>query len=133
MVSRLVTILCLHPVAALGAVSQQPDSSARTTSHGAYTVDQARSGAKIFKEICANCHTPAQFRDSTFLNSWKGRPVRDLFELVRTQMPMDNPGGLRRTEYADVLAYIFELNGLPPGDSTLPSDDTQLRRIRIDK
>lgn len=133
MVNRLVIILCLHPVAVLGAVSQQPDSAARTTSHGAYTVDQARAGARIFKEICSNCHTAAQFRDSTFLNSWKGRSVRDLFELVRTQMPMDNPGGLRRTEYADVLAYIFELNGLPPGDSTLPSDETRLRRIRIDR
>lgn len=133
MVSRLVTILCLHPVAALMAVSQQPDSAARTTSHGAYTVDQARSGARIFKEICANCHTASRFRDSTFLSNWKGRSVRDLFELVRTQMPLDNPGGLRRAEYADVLAYIFELNGLPPGDSTLPSDDTGLRRIRIDK
>ena len=133
MVSRLVIILCLHPVVALAAVSQQPDSAARTTSHGAYTVDQARSGARIFKEICANCHTQTGFRDSTFLSRWKGRSVRDLFELVRTQMPLDNPGGLRRAEYADVLAYIFELNGLPPGDSTLPSDDTGLRRIRIDK
>jgi hypothetical protein len=46
-------------------------------------------------------------------------------------MPQDNPGGLRRQEYADVLAYLFELNGLPAGDTALPADDCGLRRIRI--
>lgn len=116
---------------ALAVFAQQPDSATRTTSQGAYTTNQARSGAVVFKQVCVDCHAPARFRDSTFLTGWKGRSVRDLFEFIRTQMPQDNPGGLRRTEYADVLAYIFELNGLPPGDSSLPSDDTALRRIRI--
>ena len=112
-------------------MAQQPDSG-RTTLQGAYTIQQARSGAAIFKSVCSDCHASVRFQDSTFLTSWRGRPVRDLFELIRTQMPQDNPGGLRRREYADVLAYIFELSGLPPGDSTLPSDDAGLRRIRIE-
>lgn len=100
--------------------------------HGAYTAEQAGSGATIFKQVCGDCHASARFQDSAFLIGWKGRPVRDLFELIRTQMPQDNPGGLRRQEYAAVLAYLFALNGLPPGDSTLPSDDAGLRRIRIE-
>ena len=129
MASRLLALLCLSPVAAL---AQQADSVTKTTRHGAYTTAQARSGAAIFKTVCADCHASARFQDSTFLRSWKGRPVRDLFEIVRTQMPQDNPGGLRRQEYADVLAYLFALNGLPAGDSTLPADDAGLRRIRIE-
>jgi hypothetical protein len=104
----------------------------KTTLHGAYTTGQARTGATIFKNVCGDCHAAARFQDSTFLRGWKGRPVRDLFELIRTQMPQDNPGGLRRQEYAAVLAYLFELNGLPAGDSILPSDDAGLRRIRIE-
>lgn len=129
MVSRVLAILCLSPVAAL---AQQGDSATKTTLHGAYTTAQARSGAAIFKTECGDCHAAGRFQDSSFLVSWKGRPVRDLFELIRTQMPLDNPGALRRQEYADVLAYIFALNGLPAGDATLPSDDAELRRIRIE-
>lgn len=129
MVNRLLVILCLSPVAAL---SQQADRATKTTLHGAYTMAQARSGAAIFKTECGDCHASARFQDSTFLMSWKGRPIRDLFELIRTQMPQDSPGALSRQEYADVLAYIFALNGLPAGDSTLPSDDAGLRRIRIE-
>lgn len=117
---------------ALAVLAQQPDSATRTTLQGAYTTDQARSGATVFTQVCADCHAQARFRDSAFLNGWKGRSVRDLFELIRTQMPQDNPGGLRRAEYADVLAYIFELQGLPAGASALPSDDAALRRIRIE-
>lgn len=106
--------------------------AAQTTLDGVYTAPQARSGAAVFKNVCADCHAQSRFQDSTFLKSWSGQSVRDLFELIRTQMPQDNPGTLRRQEYADVLAYIFELNGLPPGDSTLPTDDAALRRIRIE-
>lgn len=127
--SRLLAILWLSPVAAL---AQQADSATKTTLHGAYTTAQARSGAAIFRTECGDCHAAARFQDSAFLVSWKGRPVRDLFELIRTQMPLDNPGALRRPEYADVLAYIFALNGLPAGDSSLPADDAGLRRIRIE-
>jgi mono/diheme cytochrome c family protein len=116
----------------MAALAQHADSTAKTTARGAYTAAQARRGAAIFQQVCGDCHASARFQDSTFLMGWKGRPVRDLFELIRTQMPQDNPGGLRRQEYADVLAYLFALNGLPPGDSLLPTDDAGLRRIRIE-
>jgi mono/diheme cytochrome c family protein len=100
---------------------------------GAYTVAQARSGEAVFRRICAECHAVTQFQEPAFLRSWAGRTARDLFELIRTQMPQDNPGQLRREEYAAVLAYIFELNALPPAATALPTDDAALRRIRIER
>lgn len=114
--------------------AQQTDSAAvmtRTTLDGVFTKAQAASGATVFRMACGDCHAPSGFRDSTFLGAWRSVSVRVLFETIRTRMPLDNPGGLRRQEYADVLAYLFELNGLPPGDSALPADDAGLRRIRI--
>lgn len=126
---RLVLLLLGAGALVAPLAAQQSD---KTTLAGVYTAAQARSGATVFQTVCSDCHAVVRFQDSTFLSGWRGRSVRDLFESIRTQMPQDNPGGLRRQEYADVLAYIFELNGLTPGDSALPSDDAGLRRIRIE-
>ena len=41
-------------------------------------------------------------------------------------MPHGNPGSLTRPQVTDALAYIFELNGLPPGPSELADDDDSI-------
>lgn len=124
-------LLCL---VATQAGSAQAADSATTKSilTGAYTAAQARSGEALFRRVCAQCHAVAQFNDPNFLRSWSGRTAREMFETIRTQMPQDNPGSLRRDEYAAVIAYIFQLNHLPPGDAPLPADTAALRRIRIE-
>lgn len=114
--------------------AQTADTAGQTSVlAGAYTAAQARSGEAIFRRICAQCHAVTQFQEPAFMRSWAGRTARDLFELIRTQMPQDNPGQLRRDEYAAVLAYIFELNAFPPGDTALSTDDSALRRVRIER
>jgi hypothetical protein len=52
--------------------------------------------------------------------------------MVRTLMPDDDPGGLERRAYADVMAYLLRMNGYPAGAAELPADDAALRRIRIE-
>ena len=47
-------------------------------------------------------------------------------------MPTDNPGRLSRGQYADILAYLFRLNGFPAGARELPNDDEGLKKIRIE-
>ena len=37
-----------------------------------------------------------------------------------------------KRNYADVLAYIFQLNGLPTGGDELPNTSSLLGRIRIE-
>lgn len=114
--------------------STPPDTaSLKSVLAGAYTAAQARSGEAVFRGVCAQCHALAQFRDSSFFRAWEGREARDLFESIRTRMPLDNPGQLRRDEYAAVLAFLFELNGFPAGDSTLGTSDAALRRVRIER
>jgi mono/diheme cytochrome c family protein len=108
-------------------------AATRSVLGGAYSAPQARDGEVVFKRICAQCHAAVQFSDVNFQKSWSGRTARDLFDLIRTQMPQDNPGSLSRMEYAAVLAYIFELSGFPPGDAALPTDTAVLRRVRIER
>ncbi len=114
--------------------SAQTDTSAgraRSPGAGVYGAAQADRGAAQFRAVCANCHAPSQFSGATFLRSWAGRPVYDLFAQIRSTMPYDNPGRLPREAYADVLAYVLRLNGLPAGDRELPSDDERLKLVRI--
>lgn len=113
-----------------GAAGQSADSL-RSTTEGVFTNEQALRGERIVLDVCAACHQSDYFT-GTFQASWRGARVSTLYDLIRTSMPEDNPGGLRRSEYADVLAYIFQLNGLPPGDEALGSTKSALERIVIE-
>ena len=47
-------------------------------------------------------------------------------------MPEDNPGGLKREEYVDIIAYVLKTNEVPfTGD--LPMDADALKKITIKK
>jgi hypothetical protein len=46
-------------------------------------------------------------------------------------MPADNPGKLSRNQYADIVAYLLQLNGMPAGTQALSSDPKLLEKIRI--
>ncbi|MGH7529470.1 MAG: c-type cytochrome [Gemmatimonadales bacterium] len=132
-IAPLLLLLGPLSVTTPAAAAQAADTAGMTSVRaGVYRLDQARRGEAVFRRVCVDCHATAQFRERRFLTAWAGGTARDVFELIRTQMPQDNPGRLRRDEYADVLAYIFELQGLPPGDTALPADDAPLRRIRIE-
>ena len=63
--------------------------------------------------------------------AWHNQPVAALFDVIRKKMPEDRPGALRSREYADLLAFIFELNGYPSGATKLDYKDDAMSRIRI--
>jgi S-disulfanyl-L-cysteine oxidoreductase SoxD len=66
------------------------------------------------------------------MNPWVGLPLVDLFTYLRESMPKSDPGSLSAQEYADVVAYMLRINGLPAGETPLPGDTTVLRKIRIE-
>ena len=51
-----------------------------------------------------------------FLEGWDGEVLAELMFFMKDEMPEDNPGGLSEEEYMDVLAYLLQENGYPPGD-----------------
>lgn len=126
---RRLVVAGLCALAAPPTLRAQNDSVAAARPTGAYTEAQAGRGQAVFRAVCAQCHVASLFAGASFRRSWTGRPAFDLFELIRTRMPDDNPGRLRRQEYADVLAYLFKLNGVPAGAVELPADPDSLRRI----
>lgn len=121
-------VVCLTPRVA--RAQDEPAPGPRSTLDGVFTEEQARRGEALNQKVCGACHMPEWFT-GTFMRSWSGATVGMLFDLISATMPEDRPGGLKRREYADVLAYIFELNGLPPGDEELSSRKEVLAEILI--
>jgi mono/diheme cytochrome c family protein len=113
------------------------DSSAngggeRPVSAGVYTDAQAKRGAEVFLVNCVSCHSTKDYTGETFKVAWVSRSAFDIFDQIRKLMPEDNPGILTAQQYADVVAYMFSLNGYPAGQAELPAQDEPLKRMKID-
>lgn len=106
--------------------------SAQSVLDGVFTTDQASQGEQTFREACMACHATDEFSGVRFSFRWSGLTAGDVFEVVSTLMPEDDPGSLRPNEYASVVAYMLNLNGYPSGATPLPADLTALRKVRIE-
>ena len=96
---------------------------------GLYTDEQARRGERTARNRCFGCHTAGEWSGVAFVNPSSARDVEDLHRVMRSSMPPSDPGGLRNDEYADVLAYILSLRGVPQGALELPHDSDHLRAM----
>ena len=111
-----------------------------TTAQGAYTEAQAARGLTLFRQNCVQCHGPNMDGDGFFIpaiggrefaNYWKGRPIYDVFAFVNEFMPFDDPGRLDPQSYVDIIAYILQFTGYPPGDVELPVGRDALKLVRV--
>jgi S-disulfanyl-L-cysteine oxidoreductase SoxD len=107
-------------------------SSAGGLPPASYLPSQASRGEKLYAQSCGNCHEPGQLIGQGFVESWNNRRVYDLYALVRSTMPLDNPGGMKEGEYLDVVAYLLQANNhAAPGIDSLKTDTASLRNTKI--
>ena len=109
-----------------------PATNGSSTWAGVYTVEQAARGKDVYAGNCRSCHTPASHTGEMFATWWRGKRLSDLFTFVSTQMPKNDPGSLAPEDAADVVAYLLQINAMPPGKVELYADADSLRRIRIE-
>ena len=114
---------------AVGLAGQEP----RSVRAGVYTVAQADRGITLFRSKCASCHAPNRFTDDLFYASFAGKPLWEMFDVISDTMPEDDPGGMKKDEYADVIAYLLKLNNFPAGATELPTDKDALSAIVMEK
>ena len=124
--TALLPLLAAHPAAA-----QTSDGEPLTTLDGVYTEEQAQRGAEVIEQVCRECHEDEEFVGA-FIRSWAGASVAALYDDIYSLMPEDQPGSLPPQQYADVIAYILQLNGLPPGDVELATARDALERVIIE-
>ena len=106
-------------------------SKAGSLPAASYAAEQATRGEKVFDQTCATCHQPEKFIGAEFVQNWNDRRVGDFYSLVRSTMPVDNPGGLKEQEYLDVTAYLLKANHAEPKADSLSTDTTVMRGRKI--
>jgi hypothetical protein len=132
---RFLTVLTVFCGPAL-VFAQDPSanparSTALTTRTGVFTDQQASRGESIYRNSCLACHIDTDHTGAAFKQNWDTRTAFDLFEIIRTTMPNDDPGRLPREDYSCIVAYLFKLNNMPSGKKPLPTDSTGLKQIVI--
>lgn len=133
--SRLSFILVASLLFSATASAQDTVAAApaeRPASSGVFSAKQAERGEGVYRTSCESCHAKTEYTGDKFKVAWVSRSAYDIFDVIRSQMPEDNPGSLDRQEYVDVVAYIFSLNAYPAGSADLPGEDDALKKVRID-
>ncbi len=118
------------PVAS-GPVADATPAADAGSADSFYSSGQARRGNGLFRDNCVSCHASSEFTGSSFQRRWRNRAVGDIYEFVLYSMPDDNPGGLPEQTYADIIAYMLELNDFPAGDSELPTSMDALMGMKM--
>jgi mono/diheme cytochrome c family protein len=94
---------------------------------GVYSDEQAKRGATAYRESCARCHlenlkgsdmAPALLGD-VFINQWDSKTVRAFYGRILSTMPADDPGNLDEKAVLDIVAYLLQANGYPPGSTAI--------------
>lgn len=126
-----------HAFGASPAVSAQQSQSIWD---GVYTEEQAKRGESLYAQACTACHNQdlmggeiaPPLIGGQFVSNWDGLSVGELFERIRVSMPADNPGGLNRQQYSDILAFVFSKNDFPVGKTELSNKTEWLNQIKFE-
>ncbi len=123
----------------------QPTAPAPTASAGnsgappQFTAKQVADGKKAYDSYCAVCHgstlTNGTFGTPLggeyFKSKWHGKTVGALYEKSKSTMPPAAPASLPVETYANVVAYVLEVNGFKPGEAALPAGGEGLNGMTI--
>ena len=109
-----LVVLAVGSLGTTAALVQEPAGPAR------YTEQQAEAGRISYGQVCTACHLSSlrgsfeapELAGPNFMNTWEGRSVRELFNLIQATMPPEGPS-LSEQAYTNVAAYLLQANGVP--------------------
>ena len=137
-----MSLLRAAAAAVVLACAAAAGAAAPAAQDGVYTAEQAARGEALYDEQCVSCHGPiraivpevaALLGDHTFRNTWRGRPLGELFAFIRETMPQDAPGTLTPQQTADLVAHILSGNRLPAGETPLADDPERLSHVLFER
>lgn len=114
--------------------------SMRSVWDAVFSEEQAKAGQADYIRYCASCHGDTlmggdeapPLADGAFLSNWNGLTVGDLFERIRTTMPINDPPSVGREPKTRILAFLLKMNRFPTGRTELPARTEAMRLIRIE-
>jgi mono/diheme cytochrome c family protein len=104
-----------------------------------FTAAQVNAGKTSYNANCAVCHGSTMTNGTFgtplageyFKTNWSGRPLRAFYDRAVKTMPPAAPASLPRETYANIVAYILEVNGLKAGSSPLPPGGDAMDKMAI--
>src|SRR5262249_46444012 len=101
---------------------------------GPYTAQQAAAGQASYQANCAGGHQQnlggsgdaPPLRGTQFVTNWGPRTTRELLSFMQLTMPPARPGVMSTEEYAGIVAFILQSNGVAPGTQALTAN-TEVR------
>jgi cytochrome c len=153
--TAVLVVLMIVAAAAVAGTARAQTPGKRSVMDGVYTTDQAARGRAQYKKRCVLCHLdngqghaavpviPGESLEregdaeapavagEPFQKKWNGRTAWELYGTMASTMPVGSPKTLSPQEYADLLAFLFELNKFPAGQNELTPAREQLESITI--
>lgn len=137
----VIGTMCVLAVAfqAVLASSAAPARLQTTSASGVYTEAQATRGEALYADNCSYCHlndlsggdlAPA-LAGPGFVARWSTRSLGELFDYMRSVMPLNSPGGLSAQQNADLLAFMLRRANYPLGAKELPASTEALDPIAL--
>lgn len=120
--------------AALIAPRVAPRAEATTTSApdtAVYSDSQAARGRQWYESQCQRCHPADDMRSEDFKVKWNGQRALDLFAIISSTMPEEEPGTLTRNTYVDIVAYLMKLNGIAATAAPLADTEAALAAVTM--
>jgi mono/diheme cytochrome c family protein len=111
----------------------------RGVTDGVYTAAQAERGkANFLSGRCGGCHQldlsgdrgPA-LKGDAFLSHWDNGSLNALFKKISETMPPNSANDTTDEAKIDIVAYLLQQNGFPPGAKELRLDAEALDAIEI--
>jgi PQQ-dependent dehydrogenase (s-GDH family) len=104
-----------------------------------FTAAQAAAGRTAYNANCAVCHGSTLTNGTMgtplagpyFQKMWTGRSVRAFYDRAHKTMPPAAPGSLPQEVYANIIAYILEVNAFKPGDKPLTASGEAVDKMVI--
>ena len=112
---------------------------AQTTRDGIYTEEQAVAGGALYLRSCVECHGitlsggeagPALV-GGAFWSQWENQSLTAFYQITASTMPVNNPNGFSPEQYASLVAFMLQQNGLPAGDNELSGSAGDLVAINM--
>lgn len=122
-----------------GTAHNSSAQQVQSPSDNIYTQKQASRGEKTYNQYCVACHgTDLLGTDfgpgvdgNALMARWNQRTLMEFYELIRTTMPVNSPGGLSPKQYVDLVAFLLQEAGFPSGQIELSQNTDQLAQIKF--
>src|SRR5579859_2996736 len=102
-------------------------TSAQNRVAGPFNATQVEGGRAAYVVNCQSCHTDnlsgsgeaVPLAGRAFLAGFGDKTTKELFDTIKTEMPLGAPGRLSDEAYTDIVAFMLHASGAATGTTAL--------------